>query len=270
MIRRIRATFAAFPRQFWMIAFGVLFSSGGSSMVLPFQFIYISRTLGMQLSTVATLITLAAGTGLAVSFLGGSLADRFGRKPVMLGAQAAFGLSWLLMSLARSYLGFLLPMAVMAAAQPIYAVGSDAMMADMIPPEQRSTGYSILRMASNTGFALGPGVGGFIVSRSYTLGFHCAGAAMLTYSLFLALFVRETLRHRQHPAAAASRAVPPGRLGGYERVLRDRGYMIFAAVVTLGTYGVVYFAITYWMRVEECARVLRRLPSVGTSAGAAR
>jgi len=24
LIRRIRATFAAFPRQFWMIAFGVL------------------------------------------------------------------------------------------------------------------------------------------------------------------------------------------------------------------------------------------------------
>ena len=230
MIRRIRATFAAFPRQFWMIAFGVLVSSGGSSMVLPFQFIYISRTLGLQLSTVATLITFSAGTGLAVSFVGGSLADRFGRKPVMFGAQAAFGLAWILMSLARSYLGFLVPMAIMAAAQPIYAVGSDAMMADMIAPDQRSTGYSILRMFSNTGFALGPAVGGFIVSRSYTLGFRCAAAAMLTYSLFLALFVRETLRRRKpqpaRPAAAA--------FGGYEQVLRDRGYMLFAAVVTLG------------------------------------
>jgi MFS family permease len=230
LIRRIRATFAAFPRQFWMIAFGVLVSSGGSSMVLPFQFIYISRILGLQLSNVATLITFSAGTGLAVSFVGGSLADRFGRKPVMFGAQAAFGVAWILMSLARSYLGFLVPMAIMAAAQPIYAVGSDAMMADMIPPEQRSTGYSILRMCSNTGFALGPALGGIIVSRSYTLGFHCAAAAMLTYSLFLALFVRETLRRRKpgpvRPAAAA--------FGGYGQVLRDRGYMLFAAVVTLG------------------------------------
>jgi predicted MFS family arabinose efflux permease len=230
LIQRIRATFAAFPRQFWMIAFGVLVSSGGSSMVLPFQFIYISRTLGLQLSTVATLITFSAGTGLAVSFLGGSMADRFGRKPVMFGAQAAFGMAWILMSLARSYLGFLVPMAIMAAAQPIYAVGSDAMMADMIAPGQRSTGYSILRMFSNTGFALGPALGGFIVSRSYTLGFRCAAGAMLTYSVFLALFVRETLRRRKpqspRPAAAA--------FGGYEQVLRDRGYMLFAAVVTLG------------------------------------
>ncbi len=34
---------------------------------------------------------------------------------------------------------------------------------------------------------------------------------------------------------------------------------IQAAVVILGTYGVVYFAIAYWMRVEECAVALRRV-----------
>jgi putative peptidoglycan lipid II flippase len=34
---------------------------------------------------------------------------------------------------------------------------------------------------------------------------------------------------------------------------------IVAAVVILGTYGVVYFAITYLLRVEECAVAFRRL-----------
>jgi putative peptidoglycan lipid II flippase len=34
---------------------------------------------------------------------------------------------------------------------------------------------------------------------------------------------------------------------------------IVAAVAILGTYGVVYFAITYWLRVDECARALRRV-----------
>ena len=74
----------AFPRQFWLIAGGVLVSSCGSSLVWPFQFIYISRTLGLHLSTVATLITLSSIAGLLVSVAGGSIADRLGRKPVMM------------------------------------------------------------------------------------------------------------------------------------------------------------------------------------------
>jgi putative peptidoglycan lipid II flippase len=32
-----------------------------------------------------------------------------------------------------------------------------------------------------------------------------------------------------------------------------------AAVAILGTYGVVYFALTYLLKVEECARALRRV-----------
>lgn len=63
------------------------------------------------------------------------------------------------MSFASSYVGFLIPMTIMAAAQPVYAVGSDSMMADLIAPERRTTGYSILRMADNAGIAVGPAIG---------------------------------------------------------------------------------------------------------------
>ncbi|MDR3670655.1 MAG: MFS transporter [Holophaga sp.] len=226
MLQRCHAYFDAYPRQFWMIACGVLVSSTGSSLVWPFQFIYISRTLGMSLSTVATLITISSATGLLVSFLAGAIADRLGRKPVMFVAQAAQALAWLLMSQAGSYLGFLVPLTILAAAQPLYSVGSDAMMADMIPPGQRASGYSILRTFNNAGIALGPAVGGFIVSRSYVAGFHGAALVMLAYSVFLLFWVRET-----RPLA---RVAAGPMVGGYREVFRDRGYIVFSLIVTLG------------------------------------
>jgi len=216
-----------------MIAFGVLVSSAGSSLVWPFQFIYISRTLGLHLSTVATLITISAGSGMAVSFVGGAIADRLGRKPVMVAAQAAHGAAWLLMSVARSYVGFLIPMTIMSAAQPFYAVGSDAMMADLLPPEQRTSGYSILRMFNNAGIALGPAVGGFVVSKSYTMAFGCAAVAMISYSLFLLVFVRETLPKRKLRQVRVV-AVRPAPSRGFGQVLRDKGFITFALIVTLG------------------------------------
>ena len=232
LIRRLRTLFEAYPRQFWLIAFGSLVSSAGSSLVWPFQFIYISRTLGLRLAPVATLITLASGTGLVVSFFAGSIADRLGRKPVMIAAQAAQALAWVLMSQAHSYLGFLLPMTILAGAQPVYSVGSDVMMADLLAPAERASGYSIMRTFNNVGTAMGPAVGGFIVSWSYPLAFHSAAVVMLCYGAFLFLRVRETLPVRSLRAPAAPRPAPDG---GYRRVFRDRGFMFFFAISTLGT-----------------------------------
>ena len=49
-----------------------------------------------------------------------------------------------------------------------------------------------------------------------------------------------------------------GGVGGEVRH-RARGPSDKAAVAILGMYGVVYFGVTYWLRVEECAGALRRV-----------
>ena len=199
-------------------------------MIWPFQLIYVSRELGVQMSTVATLITLSAGTGLVVSFVGGSIADRYGRKPVMFAAQVAHGLAYLLMSFATTYMGFLIPLTIMSTAMPMYAVGSDSMMADMVPPEQRTEGYSILRMIHNAGTAIGPAIGGFIVSKSYTIAFYLAAGCMIFYGLMLLLFVRETLDKRKEIAPRTERE----SFGGYNRVIKDRFFLTFVLIISLG------------------------------------
>lgn len=227
---RVRATYISFPRQFWLIALGVLISSSGSSMIWPFQLIYVSRQLGVQMSTVASLITLSSATGLMVSFIGGSIADRIGRKPIMFGAQVAHGIAYIMMSFSTSYLGFLIPMTIMSTATPLYSVGSDSMMADMIPPEQRTEGYSILRMINNAGLAIGPAIGGFIVSKSYAVAFNLAAASMIFYGFMLLLFVRETLDKRPGGAARTERE----SFGGYNRVLKDRFFVTFVLIISVG------------------------------------
>jgi MFS family permease len=230
MLTRLRDTYATYPRQFWLVAFGVLLSSAGSSLIWPFQLIYISRTLSLPLSSVAALITISSMTGMAASFFGGFIADRFGRKVIMFGALAAHGLAYLLMSRANSYISFVIPMSIMGAAMPFYAIGSDAMMADLIPSEKRTGAYAILRMINNAGIAVGPAIGGILTATSYALAFYGAAGGMFTYSVLLLLFARETLQRQASPVISQNKET----LGGYERVLADRSYVSFVAVVTLG------------------------------------
>lgn len=229
LLARLTGIYKEYPRQFWLVAFGVLLSSAGSSMIWPFQLIYISKTLTLPLSSAATLISISSITGLVVSLLGGAIADRFGRKLIMFTAQAAHAVAYILMSHANTYAGFVIPMTIMGAAMPFYAVGSDAMMADIIPTEKRSGAIAILRMTNNAGIAVGPAIGGIIVATSYTTAFYLAAAGMFAYSLLLLTSVRETLKQTGIAHQPISEMFT-----GYFRVLKDGSFMGFVSAITIG------------------------------------
>jgi len=130
------------------------------------------------------------------------------------------------MSQANSLPAFAILMAITGAVNPLYRVGGDAMMADLIPPHQRADAYALLRLSNNLGVAIGPAVGGVLISASYSIAFYCAAAGLITYGMILTLFARETL-----PAGASPSRVEP--LGGYDRIARDRRFMPFVGALTL-------------------------------------
>jgi len=201
-------------------------------MIWPFLMIYVSERLTLPLTTVASLLTLNSIMGLIFSFVAGPVADRFGRKWVMVASLAYNGLYYLLMSRAGTLPAFAGLMAFSGAFSPLYRVGADAMMADLIEPERRSDAYAILRMSNNLGVAIGPAIGGFVAASSYTTAFYVAAAGMLAYSLLLAVFARETLPARSEPASR-----PRERFGGYGRILGDRPFVSFVATFTLTQIG---------------------------------
>ena len=229
MLQHFRSAQKEYPPQFWLMFWGMLISTIGSSMIWPFLMIYVSEKLLLSLSTVSTLITINAVMGLFSSFAAGAVSDKVGRKLVMIVSLAVNGLGYLFMSQAHTYLGFAVLMVFMGASNPLYQVGSDAMLADMIVPEKRTNAYAIIRMINNAGIAIGPAVGGFVASRSYSYAFLGAAIGMITYSLLLIFRARETLNK-----AYLSNKVQPETLGGYGRVFRDRPYVVFALLVGLG------------------------------------
>jgi MFS family permease len=230
MFNRISKTFTTFPTQFWLMTVGLFISSSGASMIWPFLMIYVSEKLGLSLSTVSTLITINATTGLFASFVAGSISDRVGRKPVMVISLIGNGLAYLFMSQADSYLAFAILMMMAGAFNPLYQVGSDAMLADLIIPENRTSAFAIIRMVNNAGIAVGPALGGFVATKSYTYAFLGAALGMFTYSLLLLFRARETLDKNHFLGSVRKKEL----LGGYQRVFQDRPYMIFALTIGLG------------------------------------
>jgi MFS family permease len=232
---RLISAFNRYPRQFWLMITGVVLSTAGGSMIWPFLLIYATNRLDLPLSVVAPLISVNAGTGLLSSLIAGTMADKIGRKTVMNISLTMHGLAYLFLMSASTYEQFFILMVVIGFAQPLYQVGADAMLADLIPSEQRTDAYAISRIAVNAAFALGPAAGGFLASRSYQLAFYAATSGFLAYSALLFILARETLVKSTGvvPSAAAAAASRP-RDEGYRHVLRDRPYLAFAALSGLG------------------------------------
>jgi MFS family permease len=228
MMQRFRRAWGEYPRQFWLMFFGMMISTIGSSMIWPFLMVYVSGKLKLPLATLAGLMTISSVMGLVSSLFAGPIIDRAGRKWAMVLSLLTNAFGYLLMSQAHTLVEFGVIMALNGAVNPIFRVSADAMMADLIPPEKRIDAYSLMRMSNNVGISLGPAIGGFITSTSYTLAFILAAAGMSFYSLLMTIFARETLPQRD-PKAQPDTAP----MGGYGEILKDRAFMPFVGVFTL-------------------------------------
>ena len=215
----IKKIVSSYPRQFWVVAVVMMLAFMFHSMLWPFLIIYASQKLALSLTAITGLLTLNSVVGLATTFLGGAIADRFGRKWVMVISLFLCGISWALFQFADHFSVFALLMAFNGATTPIYRLAADAMMADVVPANQRIDAYSILRLGNNLGVALGPAIGGFLSAISYNISFTTAGIGIFACGVIVTLFSIETIPSRKE------KFFTPGEPGGYARILRDTKFM---------------------------------------------
>ena len=229
MLNHYKEFFEQYPRQFWLIVFGVFISTAGASMIMPFLMIYATDKLGLPLGQAVTLITISAGTTIFMSFAAGYLADRVGRKLVMNLSLTINGLAYLGMPFAVTYPSLAVLMFLIGFSNAFYSVGADAMLADLVPAEKRADGYAINRIMNNAGFAIGPAVGGVVAAISYNLAFLAGAVGMLLYSGLLFFLAHETLRKGNEPALDDVR-----KARGYGLVFRDHKYLTFIGIFSFG------------------------------------
>ncbi|MGI6259425.1 MAG: MDR family MFS transporter [Anaerolineaceae bacterium] len=195
-MRQFSSIFRRYPIQFWLLIFGLVVSTTGTTMVWPFLTIYASETLSLPMAAVTSLMTFNSISGLIASILAGTLVDYFGRKSIMVFGVFGMALVYLSYIFANEFWQFGLLMFLSGSFSPLYRIGTDAIVADMLPAEERAQAYGFLRMGRNIGVALGPILGGIVLSSSYNIGFVSAALALATYGIITLLFLKETLERK--------------------------------------------------------------------------
>jgi MFS family permease len=210
----------------------MLISTAGASMIWPFLMIYVSERLKLPLTAVASLMTLNAIAGLLASFVVGPIADRVGRKITMVLGLAASGILYLAMIPAQTLLFFAVLMTLRGFFNPLYRVGADAMVADLIPEGNRADAYALTRLSKNVGVALGPAVGGYVATASYSFAFWSAAIGLVAFSLLMVFFAKETLPEQDNIQYSKKSGI-----SSYRVIFSDRHFMPFVLAFTLAQIG---------------------------------
>jgi len=234
---------AGYPRQFRLLLSGMLIYSTGISMIWPFTTIYMRQRLGVAMSAIGLLLSLNFAAGIAATLVAGLALDRFGRKGVMVLGLAASSTALLGMPIASTLQPWVILMLLNGASGPLYRIGAEAMVADLIEPVRRARTYALARMVSNLGVAIGPAIGGLVIAVSYSLAFGIAAVACIVSALLILFVVGETAPRAEASADQADE-------GGYGPVLRDGPFLAFCAayIVAAIPYGLMFLLMPVYAK----------------------
>ena len=127
--------------------------TGGLFAIIP---ILGTVQLGLSVGAIGTAMMLGSLFGLAAAYPAGTLADRFGRKPVIVAATLLTGASMLLFAFAGSYAAFVAASIVWGVASSVGGAAPAAYAADSAVPGMNAAAMSLYRMTADAGYVIGP------------------------------------------------------------------------------------------------------------------
>ncbi|RQZ18215.1 MFS transporter [Burkholderia sp. Bp9031] len=212
---RSAASYAERNARYWrrnlaVCVFGSFTTLVSLSMLLPFLPLYV-RQLGVDAQSA---VIEWSGVAFGATFLGtavtaplwGRLADRFGRKPMLVRAALGMAVVMSLIGVAHN-VQELVALRLVAGLVGGYASASTVMVGTQAPRERAGWALGILSTGALAGNLVGPLVGGLLPGWLGIRGTFFAGGAMIAVAALLTIFiVKEDFRADTDAQARQARA----------------------------------------------------------------
>jgi MFS family permease len=243
VVTRLRSRSRVLPRQFWLLVAGNFVFLLGIEMCFPFETIYMNGRLGISMTTVGLILGLSMLIGLPMQIVGGAVADRFGRRAVLMLGIGASIILFVTLALAHDLWQVAAAIAIEAAfGWAMFMTANNAIIADLTPSRHRVEAFGISRTAMNVGMILGPIAGGLLlrVDQTFRLLFLVGAGVCAIFLLLVVLRFEET-----RPEVAKGQGAGLSAVAGYRVVLQDRHFLAFCGVSLLPLYGFGQFGVTF-------------------------
>lgn len=175
----------------------------GFATIIPLLPLHLTERLGASVRLVGVVVASFALVETLAKTVWGSIADRVGRRPLIIAGLLLSSVAPMLMSVLRLPVLFVPLRLVDGTGSSALWPASAAAIADTSPVEQRATAMGTLNSFFLAGLALGPALGLLVVgfTGSYRVGFYTASAILAATAVLAALLLRgiDDKPHRANP-----------------------------------------------------------------------
>ena len=246
MLEKLRSRYFEFPRTFRLLVAATFIDRLGAALIFPFLSLYVAQKFEVGMTEVGLLFGIWSASSLIGSMIGGALADKFGRKAILI-----FGLLFsagtaLLMGFVEKLQVFYLLSAVSGIFSDIGHPAQQAMVADLLEGEKRTEGFSILRVVANLAIMFGPMIGGLLAGISYLLLFIIDAVASIITALIVFTKIPETKpsgEQNRKPETILETII------GYRKVITDKLFIAFilASILMITVYTQMYSTLSVFL-----------------------
>ena len=205
------ANFRGLSREIWLLSL-VTFINRAGAMVIPFLSLYLVNVEGFTLPQVGWIMSCFGLGSLVGTYIGGRLTDAIGFYKVILFSLFLGGVGFILLQFINTFYGFCIGiffLTLMAdAGRPAIFVAADTYS----KPGNTTRSITLIRLAINLGFSIGPLVGGLIIAHiNYTSLFWIDGLTCMLASLgvFLLLKPKKQKDIQKEKEILIKEGVPP-------------------------------------------------------------
>lgn len=190
--RNLWSDLRALPRSVHVLVGGQFLNRFGS-FVMPFLALYLSGR-GIGLGKVALVLGAMSVGGLFGPVASGYLADAIGRRNTIVLSLGSSALSMVAIYFCASLPALMIVAALHGFCAMLYGPAANALLTDLVTPEQRVIAFAFMRLAINAGFAAGPAVAGLLFSRAPILIFVGDAATTLVFAVLALVWLPHGLR----------------------------------------------------------------------------
>ncbi len=230
MFTKFKLAYKEYSNSFKVLVLASFIDMLGGFLLMPFFAIYITTRFGVGMTQVGFLFTMFSAGGIFGGMIGGALADKYGRRTMLLLGLMISGIGSIFMGLADSLTMFLILAGILGIMGSFGGPARQAMVVDLLPEEKQAEGFGIMRIAMNLAATGGPILGGFIASQSYMLLFIFDAISSLITAVIVFTVIPET--KPESPEDKPEESVMK-TMSGYKEVLKDGVFMSFIAVCTI-------------------------------------
>ena len=213
--------------------------------------LYLTGRLGFSIATGALFVSVLGAGSFIAQLFGGELADRLGRRPVMMLSFFVSPVAMIAVGLVREPGLLVFALFSLGFFMSLYRPAVSAAVIDLVPAERRTRAFGLIYWAINFGAALAPILAGLLANLDYFLIFLGDAVTTAVFGVIVLLRVPET-QSAEH--ASAARQPVRARAG---QALRDPMLLFFFLLSLL--VGMIYSQGEVTLPLDMAARGL--LPS---------